>query len=329
VKVLLVHEDRRSYGQGGGAETMLRDLTRALELCGHEVKWYQGEGDFETMMTTWKPDVCQVMTVHNFLGFAQVRWLQRNRYPHVWALMDYWPFCGGRMLLKAGDRESCAAVRGVCDGECEKGPAALILRELVNRSPVLALNENTAAIYRRNGLRCDFVAELGTDADYFHPAPNKRKPGTIITTSAWPGFSTKGMHVLKAALAQIGAQATLVTGKSRQEVRDALQTAAIFVFPSTYEETYGLCLTEAMATGLACVASDVCGSRAQITDGETGRLFPNRDAGVLAGILRELLDDDGECRRLGANARTHILSEHTLEAVGRRFEAVYRKVSNG
>lgn len=326
MKVLAIHEDKRSYGEGGGAETMLRDVTRALELRGHEVRWYQGDGDFAEVMATFRPDVCQVQTVHNFLGFGPVRWLQRHSVPHVWALMDYWPFCGGRMLLTNQDQESCPAVAGVCDGSCAAGKAPALYKEIVNRSPVLALNDYTADIYRRNGLRCDYVVELGTDTTFFTPDPAKRTAGKIVTTCAWPQYRTKGMPVLHEALQRIGATATLITGKPRETVRDLLQTGSIFVFPSTYEETYGLCLTEALSTGLACIASTVSGARAQLQDGETGRLFPNRDAGALADILRELLADDAECQRLGANARAHMEQEHSLEAMGARFERVYQEV---
>lgn len=326
MRLTIIHEDKRGFGRGGGAETMLRDVTRSLEIRGHEVRWYQGDGDFGQAMDAFKPDVCMVQTVHNFMGFGPVRWLQRNRKPHVWALMDYWPFCRGRMLLKNQDRESCSAVEGVCDGRCEAGPSPALYRELVNQSPVLALNDYTADIYRRNGLRVDYVAELGTDTDLFRPEPAKRTPGKILTMSAWPAFRTKGMHILREALEMIGWPAQLITGQPREVVRDLLQTASIFVFPSTYEETWGLCLTEAMSTGLACIASSVCGPKAQITDGENGRLFPNRDAHALAAILRELLADDTECQRLGYNARAHMLAEHTLDAMGARFERVFKEV---
>lgn len=326
--VMLLHEDKRSYGQGGGAETMLRDLTRALELNGHTVTWYQGDTDFETTMQTVKPDVCMVMTVHNFMGFGPVRWLQRHNFPHVWALMDYWPFCLGRMLLKDKD-QSCSAVEGVCDGTCEQGRAPAAFLAVVNKSPVLALNDYTADIYRRNGLRVDYVAELGTDTAFFRPNAATRVPGKIVTLSAWAAYPTKGMHVLRAALKEIGASATLITGQPREVVRDTLQTGSIMVFPSCYEETWGLCLTEAMSSGLACIASSVSGPKAQITDGVTGRLFPNRDSHALAAILRDLLADDKECRRLGAIARGHVVAEHSLEAVGQRFGRVFEEVVNG
>lgn len=335
---MIVHEDKRGYGVGGGAETMLRDVTHALELRDHTVTWYQGDGAFETAIMEEQPDVCMVMTVHNFLGFGPVRWLQGHGYPHVWALMDYWPFCGNRMLLLDED-EGCEAVTGVCQETCVRRPCTSLCQQpgratayylpLVNRSPVMALNEYTAAIYRRNGLRCDYVVPLGTDHEYFVPAPEQRVPGRILTMSAWPSYKTKGMHILGAACRRIGATARLITGQPRERVRELLQTGDVFAFPSCYEETWGLCLTEAMACGLACIASSVCGTRAQIEDGVNGLLVPPRDVGALADALERLMADEGLRRRLGAAARATVEERMTLEHVGERLVAVYKEIIDG
>jgi len=279
-------------------------------------------------LAAFRPDICHIITVHNFLGFGEVRHLQREGWPHVWQLMDYWPFCGGRMLLRRGD-ETCDAARGVCDGDCEHGPASDLYRDIVNRSPVAALNGETAAIYRRNGVRCDYVLSPGVDAEFFVPNPAARIAGRIITSSAWPQYPTKGMHILKAACRQAGLTAQLITGQPRERVRDLLQTGDVFVFPSCYEETYGLCLTEAMACGLACIASSVCGTRAQVEDGANGLLVPPRDVGALASALERLTADEGLRRRLGAAARATVEERMTLGHVGERLVAVYKEIIDG
>jgi glycosyltransferase involved in cell wall biosynthesis len=137
------------------------------------------------------------------------------------------------------------------------------------------------------------------------------------------------MHILKAAAEQIGVPVHLITGKPREVVRDLLQTGDIFVFPSCYEETYGLCLTEAMSTGLACIASNVCGTRAQIEDGLDGLLVPPRDVGALAAAMERLLGDEPLRRRLGAAARATVEADRTLEHAGKRLVAVYEEVLGG
>lgn len=323
-----MHEDKRGYGEGGGAESMLRDVTRGLEARGHVVRWYQGDGPLPAVMDEFQPDVAQVMTIHNFLGFGPVRWLQQHAFPHVWALMDYWPFCGGRMLLAEYDR-GCAAVEGVCDEQCKDGRAPAYYLELVNRSPVIALNEYTADIYRRNGLRCDYVVTLGVDHEYFTPAPEKREAGRIATMSAWPQWPTKGMHILKAALKATGYKGNLITGLPRDRVRAELQRADVFVFPSCYQETWGLCLNEALSCGLACIASSVAGPRAQIEHGVNGLLVPPRDPDALADALRQVMTDDALRERLHQGARESVEQRMTLDHMAAQLEAVYRSVTNG
>lgn len=328
MRILMIHEDKRTYGEGGGAESFLRDQMNALRDLGHQVEWFHGGESFAERIDAFKPDVCQVMTVHNFMGFAPVRWLQKHSYPHVWALMDYWPFCGGRMLLRNED-VSCSAVEGACDRQCDAGPAPPSYLRLTNRSPIMALNPYTADIYRRNGLRCDHVISLGVEHDYFVPDPAKRESGRITTLSAWPQWPTKGMHVLRAALRQTRYKGHLVTGMPRDRVLGELQRADIFVFPSCYQETWGLCLTEAMACGCACIASDVSGPRTQIGHGVSGLLVPPRDVGALADALRLLVEDEPLRRGLGGAARRSVEECMTLRHMGEQLEKVYAGVIGG
>jgi len=328
LRILMLHEDRRRPGEGGGAESLLRDQTQALQKLGHSVKWWQGDVPLQDCVTEYMPDVCHIMTIHNFIGLRPALWLQQNKIPHVWSLMDYWPFCGGRMLLTDGDR-SCAAVEGVCDGNCDGHPAPARFREIVNGSPVLALNRHSAAIYERHGIPVYAVTPLGVDTERFQPDYARRNGARVMTTTAWPGWPTKGMHILREALRKVGVGAKLVTGVSRERVRDELQTASIFVFPSTYQETWGLCLTEAMACGCACIASAVAGPKQQIEDGIDGLLVPPRDADALADALQRLLDDDERRERLGKAARAKAEREFTLERMGRTLVETYRSVING
>lgn len=326
MKILILSEDNREPGKGGGAESLMRDLTLGMHNRGHEVGWWFGDEPLAKAVDTFKPDIVQVHTVHNRFGLQPALYLQRHGIPHVWVMMDYWPLCSGRMLLQKRQQASCPAVTGACDPDCELEQVPAQYLETVNRSPVVALNSNTAAIYNRNGIRVTATIGCGVDTDYFKPAPDKREPGKIITTSAWPEYPTKGLHVLKAASCQAGVNVHVVAHVPRERVRDALQTASIFVFPSTYEETWGLCLTEAMATGLACVASNVCGPRAQISDGVTGLLFENRNADELADKLQWLLADPEHQKLLGEQARAWVEQNATLDIMASKYERLYKAV---
>ena len=328
LRVLILHEDKRGPGEGGGAESLLRDTMQSLERLGHEVAWWSGQNTIRQEIARFQPDVCHAMTLHNFVGFEPMLWLQKQRIPHIWSLMDYWPFCGERMLLTEGDK-SCTAVAAVCDGKCTGHRAPEEYLQVVNGSPIVALNRYTAEIYERNGIGVAGVVPLGVDTDFFRPEREKRDGIKIVTTSAWPQWPTKGMHILKAALRKARMGAKLVTGVSRERVRDELQKASIFIFPSCYQETWGLCLTEAMACGCACISSDVAGPRAQIKDGATGLLVPPRDSDALASAIRWLLDHPTKREDMGRRARAWAESEASLEAMGEKWVAMYRRVMDG
>jgi glycosyltransferase involved in cell wall biosynthesis len=325
MRVLMMHEDVRAPGAGGGAESLLRDEMEALSRLGHEVRWWYGENALENEVDQFKPDICHVSTIHTRLGLHPVRWLQRQKVPHVWALMDYWPFCGTRMLLKEYDL-GCSAVEGVCDEQCTGQRAPALFLDTVRKSPIVALNAFTADIYRRNGIPVTAVVELGVDTKLFRPELPLRVQNKIICATAWPKYPTKGVHILREALKIAGLQATLIAGVSRQRLASEFRTGAIFVFPSCYQETWGLCLTEAMASGMACIASAVAGPRAQIASNGDGLLVPPRSPQALADALTCLTNDQALQRRLGAAARDHVVKDHSLEAMGKRWEALYSQI---
>lgn len=79
--------------------------------------------------------------------------------------------------------------------------------------------------------------------------------------------------------------------------------AAIFVLSSRFEG-YPNALLEAMAMGAAVVSSDCpSGPREIIREGVDGRMFAVGEVAALASLLRELMDDAPQRRRLGTAAR--------------------------
>ena len=325
MRILLWHEDTREPGKGGGAESMLRDLTEAFKRLGHEVAWLHTE-HIEQACKQFQPDVVQIGTIFHRMRYDSPQSLRDNHIPHVWAIMNYYPFCWGQQMLKHGDEE-CGAVTGACDGVCAEGRTPAIMLDEVNKSPVLALNEVTADIYRRNGMRVDYVAELGIDTDLFKPDPAERNPDElqVYTSSAWAAFPAKGMRYLKQAIEQTPYKVKLMTNLTREQVALGLKRADIYIFPSVYEETWGLCLTEAMASGCACITTDNAGGRAQVTDGVNGLIVPKRDANAIRDAVMLLAGDKQLRERLGSAAREHVLADHTLEAMGKRYIAIYEQ----
>jgi phosphatidylinositol alpha-mannosyltransferase len=84
-------------------------------------------------------------------------------------------------------------------------------------------------------------------------------------------------------------------------------------------------LLEAMALGVAVLATDLPGHRSVVTPDHDGVLVPRRDSGALAAALARLLDDPVERRRLGANGLRSAAGFGWSE-IAERLEAIYRSV---
>ena len=72
----------------------------------------------------------------------------------------------------------------------------------------------------------------------------------------------------------------------------------LFVFPSIWEEPFGLTHLEAMASGLPVVCSDRGGPAEFIRDGENGLKFPAEDDRALSDALAKLIQDENLRQRI-------------------------------
>lgn len=68
------------------------------------------------------------------------------------------------------------------------------------------------------------------------------------------------------------------------------ENAMIFVYPSVWQEAFGISIIEALAHGLICVASDVGGIPEIIGDGEDGFLVESNDSDKLAEALSKAIE---------------------------------------
>jgi len=87
-------------------------------------------------------------------------------------------------------------------------------------------------------------------------------------------------------------------------------------------------LLEAMASGLAILASDVGGNRALLQDGVTARLAPPAIE-ALTRALTELLADPTCRARLGERAAAEARRAFDLRAIAARYDALYRALIAG
>ncbi len=111
-----------------------------------------------------------------------------------------------------------------------------------------------------------------------------------------------------------------------REIPRFFSVADLGVFPSLADETFGLSICEAMACGLAPVATRVGGIPELIVDGETGLLAEPTNAEDLAEKVSRLLLDDALRRRMGERALERVRQLFTWEKVADRLEQAYADI---
>jgi glycosyltransferase involved in cell wall biosynthesis len=154
-----------------------------------------------------------------------------------------------------------------------------------------------------------------------------------------------------------GVRTTLLDGRDPSTRRSVWHAADLFVSPSdSIQETFGLAVLEAMASGLPVVASDWDGYRDLVRDGETGFLVPTLmvdgatvgatarllvgeltydrflaecsqatavDVPAMAGALARLVGDAALRRRLGEAGRRRAAEHFAWPRIVRAYEQLW------
>jgi len=108
----------------------------------------------------------------------------------------------------------------------------------------------------------------------------------------------------------------------------SLRELDIFVLPSV-SEACSNALLQAMATGLAVVATRVGGNTALVTDEATGLLVAPGDPGALAKAIINLIEQPALGAALGARARHRVQSEFGVDRMLGRVESLYERALAG
>jgi sugar transferase (PEP-CTERM/EpsH1 system associated) len=113
---------------------------------------------------------------------------------------------------------------------------------------------------------------------------------------------------------------------NRNDVPRLLKSFDLFALPSQWE---GLPLTvlEAMASGLAMVATNVGGIPEAVVHGETGLLSPPNDAERFAGMLGRVLDDLDAAGAMGRRGQEKARVEFDINDMIAKYELLYEKLA--
>ena len=86
---------------------------------------------------------------------------------------------------------------------------------------------------------------------------------------------------------------------------------SILLVPSVWAEPFGRVILEAMASGVAVIASDIGGPAEIVKDGENGLLFEPRDVDALSNQICELVSNDALRSHLAENGLATVRGEFT------------------
>ena len=195
------------------------------------------------------------------------------------------------------------------------------------------------------------VVPTGVDAEFFSPGPEASVPPNFRVCYVGRMELAKGVGYLLQAwkrLALPRAELVLVGEVKPQmetmlkdyadcgirlagvlpprEVAQCYRESSLFVLPSPIEGLAQV-LLEAMASGLAVVATDRTGANDCVTDGKEGWKVPARNVDALAEAILWCYQHPEETRAMGKAARVRIASQFTLEDYNQRVMALYRALA--
>ena len=117
------------------------------------------------------------------------------------------------------------------------------------------------------------------------------------------------------------------TKTSYSDVPADYRNADIFLTTSVSDGT-PVSVLEAMASGLACIATSVGGIPEWITDGENGILIPPRSPKAVAAAILRLSADPDLRAKLGERARATVLSRGRWDTLMAQVEKDYEELVN-
>jgi glycosyltransferase involved in cell wall biosynthesis len=236
-------------------------------------------------------------------------------------------------------------------------------RWLLNRATkLIAVSPSLAELMIREGFTGDRVMYVPNGVPAVKPFSRRRPHGTWTLGMAALFRPRKGIEVLLEALARLRNQGYDVrlravgpfeTPEYQHEVlalvdrlgiadgihwtgfvgdiHAELRSVDLFVLPSLFGEGLPMVVLEAMAAGLAVVASRVEGIPAAIREGVDGLLVEPCNPVALADAVSKIMRPDSEFdyQAMCGNAREHHAAKFSAAAMAAGIARVYREVLKG
>ncbi|MCL4743889.1 MAG: TIGR03088 family PEP-CTERM/XrtA system glycosyltransferase [Burkholderiaceae bacterium] len=130
------------------------------------------------------------------------------------------------------------------------------------------------------------------------------------------------LPAVRARASALGLGSVVWFAGAREDVARCLQAIDLVCLPSLAEGISNAVL-EAMACGVAVVATEVGGNPDLVVAGVTGELVPSADAGAMARAIATYFTDARRLRAHGAAARERAVTEFSLAAMLSGYHRIY------
>jgi glycogen(starch) synthase len=114
---------------------------------------------------------------------------------------------------------------------------------------------------------------------------------------------------------------------SRQQLIELYKTHNVLVFPSRFEEPFGISQVEAMAAGLALVTSGTGGAKEIVEHGQDGLIFESENPLDLADLLSGLSADPIRWEAIARKGQQTALSRFSQTQAAKQLEALLQELT--
>jgi len=130
---------------------------------------------------------------------------------------------------------------------------------------------------------------------------------------------------VKAAVANLGVAQSVTLAGPINEPLPYYRAADVFVLPSIASEGLSNSMLEAMACGVAIMASRVGGAKDAVVEGQSGFFFDTFSRQEIKQCLRRYLSDRGLSVKMGEQARAAAVSRYSMNRVAEEMLEIYKE----
>lgn len=304
------------------------------------------EEHFNNILDSFSPDIVHFHNLIG-LSVGLIHIAKQKKLRTILTLHDHWGFCYKNTLLKDGKNvcknwfkcEECMPF--IADGNYRNIPISMrndfFAMQFNDIDIFISPSQYLADAYIQAGFPTEKFRVIwnGIDVNRFENILKIREMVGVRFTFIGYFGTHKGIHILLDALPLIGKYHRFVvnligTGelfeKYKQQVKSmgfedivkfcgridkidrAYSETDVLILPSIWPENQPVTITEAMASRIPVIASNIGGNPELIEDGNTGYLFEPANSRDLASKMLEFISDPSKIITFGENAYSKIKS---------------------